>query len=89
MLVELPRWNLSCVHAQTPLSVARLLMAASLDIRDSFDDLKGPELVMGLHEEHPDDLVLQVGPSALDGRDRSAHAAVCNRIRFKAAPRQP
>uniref|UniRef100_A0A7S3VJY0 Armadillo repeat-containing protein 8 n=1 Tax=Dunaliella tertiolecta TaxID=3047 RepID=A0A7S3VJY0_DUNTE len=42
-----------------PLSLAKQLMAVSLDIRDSFDDVKGAETVMHLHKQHPDHMVLQ------------------------------
>ena len=35
-------------------------MAITLDIRDQFDDVGGPELVMQLHKQYPQDLTLQV-----------------------------
>eukprot|EP00967_Tisochrysis_lutea_P049681 scaffold60912_cov17-Tisochrysis_lutea.AAC.1 len=63
---------------QAPLSLAKQLMAVSLDIRDSFDDVKGAETVMHLHKQHPDHMVLQVtdvpthaegSPGAVGGRD--------------------
>jgi hypothetical protein len=54
---------LACRCLQAPLALARTLMAGSLDIRDSFDDLGGPALVVDLHKQHIGDVDLQVGYS--------------------------
>ncbi|KAF5829233.1 hypothetical protein DUNSADRAFT_16391 [Dunaliella salina] len=43
-----------------PLALAKQLMAVSLDIRDTFDELRGAETVMHLHKQHPGHLELQV-----------------------------
>ena len=48
------------VPSQEPINLAQRLMAITLDIRDQFDDVGGPELVMQLHKQYPQDLTLQV-----------------------------
>ncbi len=47
------------MRAQAGLAAARTLMAPSLDIRDTFDEVGGPALVMRLHERHAGDVPLQ------------------------------
>lgn len=50
--------------SQPGLVLARRLMAVSLDIRDSFDDVQGPELVLQLSETYAQDLDFQVRMAA-------------------------
>jgi hypothetical protein len=57
--------NTLAAHLQAPLALARTLMAGSLDIRDSFDDLGGPDLVVELHKQHIGDVDLQVNSSVV------------------------
>jgi len=46
--------------SQAPLSLAKQAMAASLLVRDTFDDVQGPQLVMELHTQFADDAAVQV-----------------------------
>lgn len=67
----------SLVHGMQPgLQLAKRLMAGSLDIRDTFDDFYGPELVLDLHKAFLSDLDFQVRAVGCGGIDRWVTAAI-------------